>query len=148
MHKRFIKPSQLYRLNAKMSKPLKNLILTGKLRYNKVAFKALFLYFLIWDIHAHAGAGDTYFCKTLQGLKVTEKIQKLKIQPFKLIWLDDTIKIENGPVLNKYNYDLVYQNKNSFTASNSTLSAVIRFSETQNEAYLTFTFLNDSSRVR
>ena len=125
----------------KMSKTLKKLILPGKSRHNTLAFIALFFYFLIWDIHAHASAGDTYFCKSLQGLKITEKIQKLKIQPFKLIWLDDNIKIENGPVLNKYNYDLVYQNKNSFTASNSTLSAVIRFSETQNEAYLTFTFL-------
>ena len=124
----------------KMSMPLVNLILPEKPWHNIMAFIALFLCFLIWDTHAHAGTGDSYFCKKLQGLKVTEKIQKQKVQPFELIWLEDTIKIENGPLFNKYNYDLVYQSKNSFTASNSTLSAVIRFSETQKDAYLTFTF--------
>ena len=108
--------------------------------HKAVVFITLFLSFLTWDIYAHAGVGDTYLCKNLQGLKVTEKIQKLKMQPFELTWLDNNIKIENGPVLNKYDYDLIYQSKNSFTASNSTLSAVIRFSETQNDAYVTFTF--------
>ena len=124
----------------KMSKTLKKLILPKRNKHNLMLFAALFLCFLIWDIKAHAGVGDTYLCKKLQGLKVTEKIQTLKVQPFEITWLNDSVKIENGPIFNRYNYDLVYQSKNSFTASNSTLSAVIRFSETQNDAYLTFTF--------
>ena len=123
-----------------MSTPLENLIPPGKSMHKAVVFITLFLSFLTGDIYALAGVGDAYLCKNLQGLKVTEKIQKLKIQPFELTWLDNNIKIENGPVLNKYDYDLIYQSKNSFTASNSTLSAVIRFSETQNNAFVTFTF--------
>ena len=124
----------------KMNRLFVYLIVPKKLKTKILVCIALIHSYLIWGICGHAASGETYFCKKLQGLKITEKTQPLMIQPFDLMWLDDSVKIENGPIFNSYKYDLVYQSKNSFTASNSTLSAVIRFSETQNDAYLSFTF--------
>lgn len=93
---------------------------------------------IIGPIHAYVG--DKYICEKLQALKVTEKVKKLKVKPFEVLWQKDTINIINGPIFNRYDYKIIYSSKNSFTASNNTLAAVIRFSESQKSAYLSFVF--------
>ena len=110
-------------------------------------FCLLFNYILIFFFSilyfsnpAHSAVGDTYACEKIQAVKITETIEKIKFKSFSFSWLEKTIQVSEGPIFNNYNYAITYENKNSFTAANSTLAAIIRFSETQKAAYLSFTF--------
>ncbi len=110
-------------------------------------FCLLFNYILIFFFSilyfsnpAHSAVGDTYACKKIQAVKITETIEKIKFKSFSFSWLEKTIQVSEGPIFNNYNYAITYGNKNSFTAASSTLAAIIRFSETQKAAYLSFTF--------
>ena len=111
------------------------------------AFCLLFNYYLIFFFSilyfsnpAHSAVGDTYACEKIQAVKITENIEKIKFKSFSFSWLEKTIQVSEGPIFNNYQYTITYENKNSFTAANSTLAAIIRFSETQKAAYLSFTF--------
>ena len=88
----------------------------------------------------HSAVGDTYDCEKIQAIKITGKLEKINIKSFKLSWLEENIEILGGPIFNNYKYKITYNSSNSFTAANSTLAAIIRFSETQKAAYLSFTF--------
>ena len=110
-------------------------------------FRLLFYYCLIFCFSSlyssnpgHSAVGDTYTCEKIQAIKITEAIEKIKFRSFNFSWLEKTIQVSEGPIFNNYKYTLTYENKNSFTAANSTLAAIIRFSETQKAAYLSFTF--------
>ena len=104
--------------------------------YNLIFFFSI-LYF---SNPGHSAVGDTYTCEKIQAVKITEGIEKIKFRSFNFSWLEKTIQVSEGLIFNNYNYTITYQNKNSFTAANSTLAAIIRFSETQKAAYLSFTF--------
>ena len=104
--------------------------------YNLIFFFSI-LYF---SNPGHSAVGDTYACEKIQAVKITEAIEKIKFKSFNFSWLEKTIQVSEGLIFNNYNYTITYQNKNSFTAANSTLAAIIRFSETQKAAYLSFTF--------
>jgi len=104
--------------------------------YNLIFFFSI-LYF---SNPGHSAVGDTYACEKIQAVKITEGIEKIKFRSFNFSWLEKTIQVSEGLIFNNYNYTITYQNKNSFTAANSTLAAIIRFSETQKAAYLSFTF--------
>ena len=88
----------------------------------------------------HSAIGDTYTCEKIQAAKITENIEKIKFKPFNFSWLEKTIEVSEGPIFNNYKYNITYGSKNSFTAANSTLAAIIRFSETQKAAFFSFTF--------
>ena len=78
----------------------------------------------------HSAVGDTYDCEKIQAIKITGKLEKINIKSFKLSWLEENIEILGGPIFNNYKYKITYNSSNSFTAANSTLAAIIRFSET------------------
>ena len=110
-------------------------------------FRLLFNYNLIFFFSilyfsnpGHSAIGDTYTCEKIQAVKITETIEKIKFKSFNFSWLEKTIQVSKGLIFNNYKYTIDYQSKNSFTAANSTLAAIIRFSETQKAAYLSFTF--------
>ena len=110
-------------------------------------FRLLFNYYLIFFFSilyfsnpGHSAIGDTYTCQKIQAVKITENIEKIKFRSFNFSWLEKTIQVSEGLIFNNYKYTITYQSKNSFTAANSTLAAIIRFSETQKAAYLSFTF--------
>ena len=110
-------------------------------------FRLLFNYYLIFFFSilyfsnpGHSAIGDTYTCEKIQAVKITETIEKIKFKSFNFSWLKKTIQVSEGLIFNNYKYTITYQSKNSFTAANSTLAAIIRFSETQKAAYLSFTF--------
>ena len=110
-------------------------------------FRLLFYYCLIFFFSVlyfsnpgHSAVGDTYTCEKIQAVKITENIEKITFKSFNFSWLEKTIQVSEGPIFNNYKYTITYENKNSFTAANSTLAAIIRFSETQKAAYLSFTF--------
>ena len=106
-----------------------------------------FVYFLIalfsslyFSSPTYPAVGDGYSCEKIQAIKITGKSENIKIKPFKLFWLEENIKIIDGPIFNNYKYEITYKSRNSFNAANSTLAAMIRFSETQGISYLSFTF--------
>ena len=110
-------------------------------------FRLLFYYCLIFFFSilyfsnpGYSAVGDTYTCEKIQAVKITENIEKITFKSFNFSWLEKTIQVSEGPIFNNYKYTITYENKNSFTAANSTLAAIIRFSETQKAAYLSFTF--------
>ena len=110
-------------------------------------FCLLFNYYLIFFFSilyfsnpGHSAVGDTYTCEKIQAVKITENIEKITFKSFNFSWLEKTIQVSEGPIFNNYKYTITYENKKSFTAANSTLAAIIRFSETQKAAYLSFTF--------
>ncbi len=109
----------------------------------RLFFTYIFIIFvsILYSINpSYPGTGDEYKCEKIQAIKITEKLEKIKFESFKLSWLEETIHILEGPIVNNYEYKITYKNKNSFTAANRTLAAIIRFSETQKAAYLSFTF--------
>ena len=99
-----------------------------------------FFSILYFSNPGHSAVGDTYTCEKIQAVKITENIEKITFKSFNFSWLEKTIQVSEGPIFNNYKYTITYENKNSFTAANSTLAAIIRFSETQKAAYLSFTF--------
>tara|TARA_B100000073_G_scaffold343368_2_gene348059 strand:+ start:323 stop:742 length:420 start_codon:yes stop_codon:yes gene_type:complete len=109
----------------------------------RLYFKYIFIIFvsiLYFSNPGHSAVGDTYTCEKIQAVKITENIEKITFKSFNFSWLEKTIQVSEGPIFNNYKYTITYENKNSFTAANSTLAAIIRFSETQKAAYLSFTF--------
>ena len=62
------------------------------------------LYFTTITSPTLAATGDKYLCNRLQAIKLTEKVKNLKVKPFEVNWLKESIEIQNGPIFNNYRY--------------------------------------------